>query len=178
MTDIFILNESSPAQIVTNGVYGADFKVDILNQEDGSYVSQNTNMSEITESVDSFSTNTSENNDMGSTDIKLDSTDDLNVGDRLKINNYIYRVSSINSDTITIHKGLFENVSSGSSVDRKGNLGIYKVDLTFDTLGNFTLIGKDNTFGNRVTRMIKVQNKSITTMYNDIKNLEYAILGN
>jgi hypothetical protein len=177
LNGIFIINEDSTAQLVSSGYYGADFKVSIYNQEEDEYLQENLSTSELKEPIDSFSTETANNQEKNDTELELKSTDDLNVSDRIQIGNYIYKVISILDKTVTLHKGLYEAVSSDTSVDRKGNLAIYKLTINIDTLGDFTLMAKDSVFGLTKNQMITVKPKSIETMYKDIKNLEYAILG-
>ena len=178
MNGIFIKDEDCIAEIVANEFYGADFKASIFDQDNNDYLVENLSMVELSEPLDvNVSTNNTSNQVAGDTTIELDSIDNLSVSDRVKIGNYIYKIIQILNNNITIGKGLYENVSSGTAVTNVGNLGIYKLDLNISTLGNFTLIGKDTTFGLKVTKMIKVLPKSLETMYKDIKNLEYAILG-
>ena len=178
MTGIFIQDEEETAEIVANGYYGADFKVNIFDQENGSYLGQNLNMTELIEPLNTSVNTTNVNNQViGDKIIQLTSTTGLSVSDRVKVGNYIYKIIGILGDNITLNKGLFENVLGGSPVQNKGNLGIFKIDLTIADLGKYTLIGKDSIFGLHTTKMIKVVPKSLETMYKDIKNLEYAILG-
>jgi hypothetical protein len=177
MTGIFIQDEDGTAEIVANGYYDADFKVDIFDQETGTYLVQNISMTEVQEPITPVSTNTAGNQNTGDTDIALVSTAGLFVSDRVKILNYTYKITSIIGNNITIEKPLRETVTANSTVTKQGNLGIYKIDLNISELGTFTLIGKDSTYGLTVSKMIKVVPKSLETMYRDIKNLEYAILG-
>jgi hypothetical protein len=178
MTGIFIQNEESPAEIVAVDYYGCDFKVSVFNQDDGTYLAQNLSMSELVEPITNAVTTTSGNLVIGDNIVTLTSSSSFSNSDRVKIGNYIYKIISMINDNITLNKPLQENVASGSSVTKKGNLGVYKVDLEFTDLGNFTLIGKDSVYGLNVSKMVKCVPKSIETMYKDIKNLEYAILGN
>lgn len=178
MTGIFIQNISSPAEIVTNDVYGASFKVDILDQSDGTYLAQNISMQELIEPITTVSTTVVNNQVIGDAIIELTSVVNIAVTDRIKIGNYTYKIVSLIGNNITLNKGLYENISGGSTVTKQGNLGIYKVDLEIADLGIYTLIAKDSIFGLSSTNMIKVVPKSLETMYKDIKNLEYAILGN
>jgi len=177
MDGIYIVNEDGIAQIVANDYFGAYFKCNIFNQDDNTYLQENLSMTEIEEPYDTNSTTTDGNHDSGVSSISLSDSSGFSISDRVKIGNYIYKITNIDGNSITTHKPLYENISDGSSVDRVGNLGIYKVSLNIDTLGTYTLIGKDTVFGLNTTKMIKVVPKSIAEMYKDIKNLEYAILG-
>jgi len=177
MTGIFIQDTEGPAEIVAMNYYGCDFKVDIYNQEDNSYISQNLSMSELVEPISSVSTTVTSNQSLEDTIIELDDITDFKVSDRVQLGNYIYRIINILDNNITINKGLLENLTSGDDIITKGNLGIYKVNITLSDIGNYTLIGKDSIYGITVSKMIKVQPKSLEKMVNDIKNLEYAILG-
>jgi len=174
MTGIFIQNEESIAQIVTQK-YGCSFKANVYDNDAEEYVYTNISASEIIEPVDDFSTDVTNNQDIGDTDIELDTVDGLEVSDRLRIGNYIYYVKNIVNNVITINP-LLESLS-GDTATRVGNLGIYTFKFTFENVGTFTLIAKDSVFGINSTQIIKVQPKSIESMVNDIKNLEYAILG-
>jgi hypothetical protein len=174
MEGIFIINEPGIAQVVTSK-YGCSFSANVMNNEDNSYIYENISASELSEPILSFSANLVNNQSIGDTDIELDDVTDLNVSDRLRIGSYIYAVKNIINTTITIDP-LMENLSN-ESVIRVGNLGIYSFTFEFDVLGIFTLIAKDSVFGLNTSRIIKVKQKSIETMVNDIKNLEYAILG-
>jgi len=177
MTGIFIQNIESPAQIVTPGVYGADFKCSIYNQENNTFLMENLQLIELIEPITITTTSITNNYIKDETEIELNSTIGFIVSDRIKINNYIYSISAIFGNNITLSKGLKENITAGDSASKKGNLGIYKLDLLLSDMGDYTLIAKDNIFGLNISQMIKVVPKSLETMYKDIKNLEYAILG-
>jgi hypothetical protein len=177
VTGIFIQDEDGTAEIVANGYYGADFKVDIFDQDLNVYLGQNLAMTELQEPITSFSDVTIGNQVQGDVNIALSSVTGLFVSDRIKIGNYIYKVISIIGNNITIEKALKENISAGGNVSKQGNLGIYKISLNIGDIGTYTLIGKDSIFGLTVSKMIKVVPKSLETMYKDIKNLELAILG-
>lgn len=177
MTGIFIKNETSPAQIVATGYYGCSFNVSVFNQDTNVYIVQNILMEELKEPISLFTNTTLSNQVISDIFIELNSVTNLNVSDRLQIGNYIYSVSNISGNTIKLTKGLYENISSGTTVQRVGNLGVYKTDLTFTELGNYTIIGKDSVFGLNSSQMVRVVPKSLETMYKDIKNLELAILG-
>lgn len=177
MTGIFIKDQDGTAEIITSNYYGADFKANVFDQSTSTYLLQNISMQELIEPVSAYSSASANNQIQGDTDIEVNDITGLQVSDRIKIQNYIYSVSNIIGNNVTISKGLLENLTAGATISRVGNLGIYKVELNMNSLGEFTLIGKDGIFGLNVTKMIKVVPKSLETMYRDVKNLEYAILG-
>ena len=177
MTGIFVKNEVQPAQIIATGYYGCSFNVSVYDQNDNIYLFQNILMEELKEPITAFITNNISNQVISEDLIELSTVAGLNVSDRVQIGNYIYSISNISGSSIKISKGLYENIPSGTTVQRVGNLGIYKTDLIFVDIGIYTLIGKDSVFGLSSSQMIKVVPKSVETMYKDIKNLEYAILG-
>jgi len=175
MVGLFIQDEEGIAQIITQR-YGCSFKTNIYDINNDIYVEEGIASSEVIEPVDSFSTDTSNNQNQGDTDIVLDDVTGLVTSDRLKIGSYIYYIKNIVNNTITITE-LLETLSAGTDVSRVGNLGIYNFRYTFSELGIYTLIAKDTVYGLNTSQIIKVQPKSIETMVRDIKNLEYAILG-
>ena len=176
MNVIFIKGTIEIAEVVTN-YYGGSFTCDILDPSTSLYIQQNIAMNELVEPITAFSTTIVNNQFQGDLNIELTNTLGVVSGDRLKIGNYIYVVSSVLNGIVTLKKGLYEALTAGALVDRVGNLGIYKADIVINTLGSFTLIATDTIFGLKTTSMITVKEKSIETMVNDIKNLEYAILG-
>ena len=178
MTGIFVKGVEGISEIIASNYYGADFKISIFNQETETFIVQNISATEIKEPITIVSVSTSANQSIDDINIVLDSITGFSIGDRILIGNYIYKIINIFGNSITIHKGLLENLIGGTSCTKKGNLGIYKVPLTMQDLGEYTLIAKDNIFGLSTVKMIKVVPKSIEAMYNDIKTLEYAILGN
>ena len=176
ITNLFVKGEPSVSQIVAVGFYGASFTVDIYDQELNLFIQQNIAMTELSEPITAFST-TSSAQSQGLKTIDATSITGLSIGDRVQIKNFIYRIIGISSNTLTLNKGLLENVSSGDSIDKKGNMGLYKVDLTLANLGDFTLIAKDSVFGLSQTTMVKVVEKSFETLQKEVKSLEIAILG-
>lgn len=178
MTGIFIKNTPSQAEIVANNYYNCNFNASVYNHKDNVYVFKNISCVELIEPIIPFSTTNINPLLAGDTIVELASTNGIIVGDRIHIGNYIYKITSINGNNITLSRTIMEDVISNSTVVNVGNLGIYKVEFTFPDIGEYTLIAKDTTFGLNIVNIIKVKEKSIETMYNDIKNLEYAILGN
>jgi len=177
MTGIFIQNQAGTAEIVANGYYGASFNAHVYNQDTDTYLQENIAMSELIEPVTAFNTSVTSNVNTGDESVELNDITDLNVSDRIQIQNYIYNITNIIGNVVYLGKPLRENITSGVNVERVGNLGVYKAQITVVEKGVFTLIGKDSVFGLNSTKIIKVVPKSLETMYKDIKNLEYAILG-
>jgi len=175
MVGLFIQNEEGLAQIITQR-YGCSFKTNIYDIANDEYIDEGIALSEVIEPVDAFSTNTSNNQDTGDTDIVLDDVTGLVVSDRLRIGSYIYYIKNMVNNTVTITE-LLETLSAGTDIIRVGNIGVYNFKYTFSESGTYTLIAKDTVYGLNSSQIVKVQPKSIETMIKDIKNLEYAILG-
>lgn len=185
---VFVKNKQDTIQIVAEPYYGAFLKVDIFNQDTNLYISKDNIMTELIEPITDYSSTIQGNFVIGNTEILLSDVSGFSISDRVKLGNYIYRIKNILGNYIHIDRGLFENISTSPAV-KKGNLGIYKIDLLFTESGLYTLIAKDNIFGLKTTRMVKVQDKSIEDMSIEclensnintkkLSNLLYAILGN
>jgi hypothetical protein len=188
LSGIFTKDVPDILQIVAEPHYGAFLKIDIFNQDTNTYILQNQNMTELIEPIFPFSTNTSNNQSTSDTEIELDDTSGFAISDRVQIGNYIYKIINILGNQIIISKGLIEN-NSITTCTKVGNLGIYKVELTFSDVGVYTLIAQDSIFGLKTTRMVRVQEQTLENILDnyhmsdkvDLKkviNLLYAVIGN
>ena len=154
--------------------YGANLKVDVLNDDDSTYIVNKVPMTEISEPVDAYSGTTSGAAVKDVKVIVLTDVTGLIASDRVSIGNEIYRITAVNAATneITLHRGLVADVADGTAVDRVGNMGIYKINL-FVTVpeGAFIIQAKDTKYGLQLSDSITVKDNSLEDLF-EITNSE------
>jgi len=178
MSGIIIANKNETISISAPDIYGASFNISILSQATNSWIITNQPM---TEYLDIFITNNQTvqaNGILSDTSITISNATNFNIGDIINIKNFYYRINNISGNIITLHTGLQENILIGDIANRSGNMALYYIQLNITTPGDYLIRAKDSIFGIEITDSIKVVQKSIETMAQDIRNLEYAILGN
>jgi hypothetical protein len=130
----------------------------------------------MTEYLDDFVENNqtvSEDAAKEDTNVVISDASEMTVGDIITLKNYTYRIVAINGNTITIHIPLLEDLA----VDDIGNMAIYYIELNIADVGDYLIKATDLKYGLEIVDSLKVTPKSIDTLAKEIKNLEYAILG-
>jgi len=177
MSGVIIANKDETISISAPDIYGAEFKISIYSQTDKSWVLSNEIM---TEYIDTFTENNqtvSEDASKEDTYVVISDASEMNVGDIIALKNYIYRIVSINGNTITVHRPLLEDLVVDDIANISGNMAIYYIELNIADVGDYLIKAKDLKFGLEIVDSLKVTPKSIDTLAKEIKNLEYAILG-
>ena len=177
MSGVIIANKDETISISAPDIYGANFKISIYSQADKAWVLSNQDM---TEYMDAFTENNQTVNAQASkesTVVTLSDAADMNIGDIITIKSYTYRIIAITGNDITLHTGLLEDVAVDDAANRSGNMGIYYIELNIADSGDYLIKSKDLKYGLEIVDSLKVTPKSIDTLAKEIKNLEYAILG-
>jgi hypothetical protein len=159
MKGLLIKNVEDKVTLSALNYYGADFKLDIYNQDTEEYVFQNLQMQESSEPFTALQTTIDEDRSEGIQSIKVQDTTGYNVNDRVSLSTGgIYRIVSIDpvGNEIGLHKGLKNAVDLNTTVDRIGSLGLYFYNLTMTQEGTFLIKAKDSVFGLQRTDSIKV----------------------
>jgi len=167
MRGLFIKNKSEKVTVAAYNFYGAQFKINIFNQEVNEYIQTDIEMQEGVEPVEDFSSKTSEDRTKGQEVISIND-EGLNPNERVQVGNFIYRVASVDGTNITLHKGLREDILADTDVIRVGNMGAYSADITVDQVGPFLIQAKDTIFGLLHTDSISVAQQSVQEMLKDI----------
>lgn len=86
--------------------------------------------------------------EVGSKEIKVNSGFTLEDGDVFKIpSGEMYYIESIENNTLTLRQSLTENVNVGNLLVEVGNTGIFRIQVTFDTPGEYTIILRSPKYG-------------------------------
>jgi hypothetical protein len=177
MSGVIIVNKDETISISAPDIYGAAFKISIYSQTDKNWVLTNQPMTEYVDVITENNQTVSANVNGGDTVITISDASGIVVSEIIKIKSYYYRITKISGNEITLHKGLKENIVIGDSANISGNMSLYYIELNIADSGDYLIRAKDAVFGLEITDSLKVVPKSIETMVKDIKNLEYAILG-
>jgi hypothetical protein len=168
MRGLLIKNKAEKISVAAYNFYGADFKINVFDQDSNTYISQDLGMTEGMEPVADFSANCTESRTAGQEVIAIDDSTGLSVNERISLGNYIYRVSKIDDTNVTLHTGLREDLAGDEVINRVGNMGVYSIDLSVDTSGTFLIQAKDTIFGLMHTDSITVATKSVTEMVDEL----------
>jgi len=169
MRGLLIKNKAEKVSVAAYNFYGAEFKMNVFNQNTNEYLSTDLDMTEAMEPVPDYSSTTTEDRTIGQEVISVED-EGLGVNERIKVGNFVYRISIVDGANITLHTGLKEDIVSGSAVDRVGNMGIYSLDLSVDTAGTFLVQAKDTVFGLMHTDSITVANRGVEEMFGEVND--------
>jgi len=161
MRGLFIQDKTDRLTISALNYYGAEFKLDVLDQESNTFVYENLDMTESVEPITDANTTVSEDRVAEVESIKVDSVDDFAVHDRILLStgpSEIFRIVGIDTDNseLQLHKGIRIPVTTSTTLDKVGNNGLYYYDLTISTAGTFAVKAKDDVFNLLRTDSIKV----------------------
>jgi len=177
-----IANKDEIVNISTQDLYGASFKISVLQQETGEFILKNADMEEykdvLNEGDEDLVFEVAKDAQKNRTLVELKDSEDLRVNDVVSLGDHIYRVKSIKNNRVVLHKGLYEDIAKDSEIKLKTNLALYFIKLKIKEPGDYIIRAQDLKYGLDITSVLKVVPKSIETMSKDIKNLSYAILGN
>jgi len=168
MRGLLIKNKAEKVSLSAYNYYGADFKLNVFDQDTNTYISQNLPMVEGVEPVTAYSGACTESRTKGQEVITVDNVGDLEKSDRIHVKNYVYGVAEISGNDITLSKALLEDLVGNETVTRVGNMGVYSLDLAVATEGTFLIQAKDSVFGLRHSDAITVSPKSIVEMIDDL----------
>jgi hypothetical protein len=177
MSGILIANKNEKINISAPDVYGAVFKISVFSQDTNQWIITNAEMDEYVDATDDISVISNIEGLKGDNAIEVDHPELIEIGYIIKINNFYYRVKAKNNNKLFLHMKLKNIVSVDSQITVEGNMALYYLDVNISVPGDYLIRAKDTVFGLEITDSIKVVPKSIETMVKDIKNLEYAILG-
>lgn len=177
MSGVIIANKDETISISAPDIYGANFKISIYSQTDNSWVLTNQPMTEYLDAITENNQTVSVAANEGDNIVTISDTSLMNVSEIIKIKSYYYRIIKITGNDITLHQALKENLVVDDIANISGNMSLYYIELNIADSGDYLIRAKDITFGLEITDSLKVVPKSIETMVKDIKNLEYAILG-
>jgi len=178
MSGILIANTDDTISISAPDVYGANFKLSLYSQTLGSWTIQDAQMIEYLDSFTVNSQTVASVASIGDTTIDITDATGFTINDTIIIKSFVYRITAISSNSITLHNPVQENLIIGDIANASGNMSLYHITLNISDIGNYLIRAKDMVYGIEITDSVKVVEKSIETMVRDIKNLEYAILGN
>ena len=161
MRGIYIQDVTDKVTLSALNYYGADFKVDVFDQDNGVYIYQDLSMTESAEPITAATTNVAEDRTAGVESIKVDSVTNFAIHDRIVLNSgssEIFRVTSIDAanNELGLHKATKENITTSTTVDKSGSLGLYYMNLTMSNTGTFLIKAKDSVYGLQRTDAIKV----------------------
>lgn len=158
MKGLFIQDKVDKLTISALNYYGADFKLDVFDQDTNTYIYQDLQMSESAEPFTATNTLISEDRVSGTESIKVDSVLGFNVHDRVNVGGEILRIVSIDNvnSELGLHKGIKSDVTTITVVETTGNLGLYFINLTMSVTGTYLVKAKDSVFGLLRTDAIKV----------------------
>jgi len=181
MKGILIKGKNELVGLSAYNYYGANFTVDIFDQNSNSYVLKGVNMVESVEPVEDFSTKVAADTPKDSDILQVNSIDGLNKSDRVSIDGEIYRVIDIISEntdddddsndtySIKLHRPLVSDVTADTDVTRVGNMGLYYVNLFLTKTGVFVIQAKDSKYGIQHSEAIEVKAMDIETMYTNLQ---------
>jgi len=161
MRGIYIQDVTDKVTISALNYYGADFKVDVYDQDTNTYIYQNLPMIESAEPITNISTLVSENRTAGVESIKVNSVTGYQIHDRITLSSgasEIFRIVSIDAvnNELGLHKATKIDVTTLTTVNISGALGLYWLDLTMSNIGTFLIKAKDSVYGLQRTDAIKV----------------------
>jgi len=167
MSNLIFTSKYEKIFFVAPGCYGANMKVDIFDNENGTFISKATPMEEAVHPVDDFSTTTTEDAVKDDKLLALDSTDGLSASERISVDGEIYRIIKVNSDnTVELHRGLTSDVASDTDVTRVGNMAVFSIKLYITTPGIFLVNATDTKYGIQLSQSLTVKEDSIEDMFN------------
>jgi len=171
MRGLLIKNAPEKISISAYNYYGANFSLNVFDQISNTYDQQNLAMTEGVEPVTAVTATCNDPRTAGQEIISVVSATGLTVGDRISLNSYIYRIKSIAvgalGDDITLHLPLYSAVVGTETVTLVGNMGVYSLDLTMSTVGEYLVQAKDSVFGIQHSDSIKVVAKSVEQLFTD-----------
>ena len=168
MRGLFIKNKSEKVSVAAYNYYGADFKINVFDQDTNTYINQDVQMVEGVEPVSDYSTSCNDARTEGMEVISVEDASGLGIGDRISVGNFVYRVIKIDSNNITLHTGLKEDLVGDESVSRVGNMGVYSTDLVVANEGTFLIQAKDSIFGIMHTDSITIAPRSVEEMFSEV----------
>ena len=168
MRGLLIKNKAEKVSVAAYNYYGADFKLNVFDQDTNTYISQNLPMTEGMEPVTAFSAACNEARTTEQEVIALNNATGLSANERISVGNFVYRVASVNGNNVTLHSGLREDLVGTEAVARVGNMGVYSIDLNIDAAGTFLVQAKDTVYGLMHSDSITVATKAIQEMLTDI----------
>jgi len=145
--------------------YGADMKVDVFDDDLGTFIHQGIPMLEMEEPVTAFSATVTSDAAKDNKLITLDNTNGLVASDRVSISGSVYRITNVSGTNVTLHRGLDTTVITGTSVNRVGNMGIFRIRLIITKMGDFVIQAKDTKFGIQKSDSVTIKDKSIEDMF-------------
>jgi hypothetical protein len=178
MSGVLIANKNETISISAPDVYGADFKISIYSQSSNEWVLSNAPMQEYIDNIVSVSEYITENVPKDATSIPVSDSSGFHIGEIIKIKNFFYRISKIENNIIYTHVSVYEDLERNEIIENAGNMSLYYIEVNLSEPGDYIIRAKDSLFGLDITDSLKVVPKSIEAMAKEIKNLEYAILGN
>ncbi len=168
MRGLLIKNKAEKVTISAYGYYGADFKLNVFDQDTNTYLSENLQMSEGLEPIANFSATCNDPRTTGQEVVAVDDTTGLSINDRISVKNFLYRVAEVNGNDIKLHSGLRENLDGTETINKVGNMGIYSLDLNIVDEGTFLVQAKDSVFGLLVNDSVKVEAKGVREMIDEV----------
>ena len=168
MRGLLIKNKAEKVSVAAYNYYGANFKINVFDQNTNTYISQNLPMTEGMEPVVALTTAVNSVRTTGQEVIEVVDATGLLSNERIVVGNYVYRIAEVTGNDITLHAGLKEDLAGTEAVNRVGNMGVYSLDLSVTTAGTFLVQAKDTVFGLMHTDSITVATNSITDMVSDI----------
>jgi len=169
MRGLLIKNKAEKVSVAAYNFYGAEFKLNIFNQDTNEYISTDLEMSEGMEPVADYTSKTTEDRTKGQEVISVQD-EGLNPNERIRVGNFVYRISLVDGTNITLHTGLREDINADTEITRVGNMGVYSLDLSVNTAGTFLVQAKDTVFGLMHTDSISVANKGVEEMFGDVND--------
>ena len=161
MKGLFIQDKTDKVTLSALNYYGANFKLDVFDQDNDVYIYQNLQMSESSEPFTAASTIIAEARSAGVESIKVDSVASFAIHDRITLDSgasETFRIISIDvaNNELGLHKATKADVTTSTNVTKSGNMGLYYIDLTMSQLGTFLVKAKDDVYGLLRTDAIKV----------------------
>jgi len=167
MRGLLIKNKAEKVSVAAYNYYGADFKLNVFDQNTNTYIIQDLAMTEGMEPVAAFSATCDQARTINQEVISINNSTGLAANERIQVGNFVYRVSKVDGTNITLHSGLKEDLAGTESVTRVGNMGVYSLDLSVANAGTFLVQAKDTVYGLMHSDSITVASKAVEEMFAD-----------
>jgi hypothetical protein len=154
-----------------------EFSLEIRNALDDSIIDNSIPNATFKEIMNSYILHTAEvleDTNSGRKTFKVQNSN-LEIGDKIKVNNNYYSVLKISSDgaTITIKGTLKNSLNAGDSIETVGNTGIYKIPVQIDEPGFYfvTIFHKSFGYGAIKYKIVNSNVQDVMSELSDIKNI-------
>lgn len=168
MSKVLIKGQRKKVFFSAKSFYGAPVKINVFDDDADEFIAEQVPATEIVHPVTELTATVVGEVAEDAKVLELDNVGDLKPSDRILVDGEIVKCVGIDGNQVQIHRAFGKVIADGTSVERVGNTGMFKIELLVTKAGYFIIQATDTKFGIELSDSITIKEESLEEMLEEL----------